>query len=244
MNKANYIITGVMKGGTTVLYDFITSHPDVNKSTKKEIHYFSLNYDKGEQWYSDHFIDNGKMNGEASPTYFDLATCKTIPTMINRHNPEAKIIVILRDPVERAISHFNHLVTINKNEKLAELGPERFFNLPYPEAITASSEVTSLLYQVLNFSSYSQKLNVYKSQFPDRLLVLQNDELRQKPYVTMKKVFNFLDLDESHKSKDFEKVKYSSGTALDQISNETQHKLRDFFAHDTANTLKMMSGLK
>jgi hypothetical protein len=60
----------------------------------------------------------------------------------------------------------------------------------------------------------------------------------------MKKVFNFLGLDEGHKSKDFEKVKYSSGTALDQISNETQHKLRGFFDHDTANTLKMMSGLK
>ena len=131
MNKADFLITGVMKGGTTILYDFITSHPQVNKATYKEIHYFSLFYDKGDEWYSEHFNNNGLLNGEASPTYFDLATTATIPNMIARHNQDTKVIVILRDPVERAISHYNHLVKINGMTKLEEMGPERFFNLPY-----------------------------------------------------------------------------------------------------------------
>jgi hypothetical protein len=243
MISADYIITGVMKGGTTILYDFITAHPDVNKATKKEVHYFSLNYEQGDQWYSDHFADNGKMNGEASPTYFDLATSKTIPAMIKRHNPVAKIIVIIRDPVERAISHYNHLVKINKNIKLEELGAERFFNLPYSDAVTASNMYTLLLYQVLNFSSYAQKLRIFKQEFGDRLLVLQNHELRLDPYNTMKKVYDFLELDSTFQSDDFDKVRYSSGTSLDQLSEETQRKLEQFFKEDQAVTRKILENL-
>jgi hypothetical protein len=236
MIQADFIITGVMKGGTTILYDFITSHPDVNKAIKKEIHYFSLNYDRGDKWYSEHFIDNTNLNGEASPTYFDLATSKTIPTMINRHNPNVKIIVILRDPVERAISHYNHLVKVNGNKKLEALGVERFFNLPYTEAITSSNEVATLLFQVLNFSAYTQKLDIYKKEFGDRLFILENDELRHNPFGTMKSVFKFLEIAEDHVHDDFEKIKYSSGTSLAQLSAETQRKLYDFFASDVIAT--------
>lgn len=243
MNKADFIITGVMKGGTTILYDFITAHPDVNKAKVKEIHYFTLNYDQGEHWYSDHFIDNDKMNGEASPTYFDLATSKTIPTMINRHNPDAKIIVIIRDPVERAISHYNHLVKINKNKALEELGAERFFNLPYSDAVTASNVYSSLLYHVLNFSSYSQKLRIFKQEFGNRLLVLQNDELRNDPYNTMKRVYEFLGLDSKFQSDDFDKVRYSAGTSLAQLSEETQRKMEQFFKEDLAVTKKLLENL-
>jgi hypothetical protein len=234
MIKADFLVTGVMKGGTTILYDFITSHPEVNKATQKEIHYFSLNYEKGDKWYSDYFSENGNLNGEASPTYFDLATSRTIPTMINRHNPNAKIIVILREPVERAISHYNHLVKVNDNQKLQELGVERFFNLPYTEAITSSNEVSSLLFQVLNFSAYAQKLAIYRKEFGERLLVLKNEQLRSDPYSTMKLVFQFLGVAEDYVHEDFDKVKYSSGTTLQQVSAETQRKLSDFFASDVA----------
>lgn len=243
MNKAEFIITGVMKGGTTILYDFITSHPDVNKAKQKEIHYFTLNYDKGEQWYSEFFEDNGKLNGEASPTYFDLSLAKTIPTMINRHNNDAKIIVITRDPVERAISHFNHLVKVNKNEALEKLGAERFFNLPYSNAVVTSNMYSSLLFHVLNFSAYSQKLRIFKQEFGDRLLVLKNEELREAPYDTMEKVYNFLEIESTFKSDDFDKVRYSAGTSLDQLSEETQRKLREFFKEDQEATNKLLESL-
>ena len=243
MNKADFIISGVMKGGTTILYDFITEHPEVNKAKVKEVHYFTLNYDKGDEWYSDHFANNGNINGEASPTYFDLATSKIIPAMINRHNLNSKIIVILREPVERAISHYNHLVNINKNERLKKMGAERFFNLPYSSAISASNEYSSLLYHVLNFSSYSQKLLIYKEQFGDRLLVLNNEALRSDPYSTMSKVYRFIGVDDSFVSNNFINFKYSAGTSLNQLSKETLHKLREFFAEDVTATERIIQGL-
>lgn len=238
--KPDFIIAGVMKGGTTILYDFITDHPDVNKAKEKEIHYFTLNYEKGDEWYSKFFESNGKINGEASPTYFDLATTKTIPTMINRCNDKVKIIVILRDPVERAISHYNHLIKVNSNKKLEDLGAERFFNLPYSSAITSSNYYSLLLFHVLNFSAYSQKLQIFKEQFKDRLFVLNNDELRNSPYESMRKIYEFLGLDSSYQSEKFKMVRYSIGTSINQLSNETQRKLREFFMEDQELTKKIL----
>lgn len=238
--KPNFLISGVMKGGTTILYDFITLHPDVNKSKEKEIHYFTLNYDKGDEWYSTHFLDNGKCNIEASPTYFDLATSRIVPGIIKRFNPDAKIIVILRDPVERAISHFNHLVRVGKNEKIAKLGIERFFNMPFSGAVKSTTEEEALLYQVLNFSCYALKLRIYKRVFGEGLLVLSNENLRNNPYRTMNSVYEFLGVDESFSSKQFEQFKYSAGTSLSQVSEETQKKLYDFFSSDIAATRTML----
>lgn len=242
--KADFLITGVMKGGTTILYDFLSLHPEINKSLKKEIHYFSLNYELGDSWYESHFLNNGLLNGEASPTYFDLATTKLIPSMINRHNPHCKIIVILRDPVERAISHFNHLVKINKNQNLNSIGIERFFNYPFSKSVVASDEISSLLYHVLNFSCYFQKLNIYRSQFGSRLMVLKNEELRNSPYETMQKVYDFLGVNSEFSSSEFENVRYSSGTNLGQISQETEYKLREFFAEDISSTEEFLKVLK
>src|SRR6266700_6115485 len=106
----HFIIVGTMKGGTTSLYDFITLHPDIERAKVKEIHYFSLNYHKGHQWYLDHFNSGpDKITGEASPTYFDAANMSLIPNLIKSFNPRVKILLIVRDPIERAISHYNHL---------------------------------------------------------------------------------------------------------------------------------------
>tara|TARA_Y100000385_G_C13021459_1_gene606377 strand:- start:214 stop:387 length:174 start_codon:yes stop_codon:yes gene_type:complete len=53
MNKIDFLIPGTMKGGTTRLYDLLTMHPEINKAKKQEIHYFTLNYDKGNNWYDE-----------------------------------------------------------------------------------------------------------------------------------------------------------------------------------------------
>ena len=55
--KPDFLIVGTMKGGTTILYDFINMHPDVESASQKEIHYFSLNYHKRVEWYLSHFTE-------------------------------------------------------------------------------------------------------------------------------------------------------------------------------------------
>jgi len=228
-----FLIIGTMKGGTTVLYDFICKHPNVATASQKEIHYFSLNYTKGEEWYQEYFKQkkSDTIIGEASPTYFDMATTPIIPNIIKNDLPDVKIIVIVRDPIERALSHYNHFCKVNKIKKLQDMGPERFFNMPYANAIKGTTQEDTWLYHVLNFSCYCNKYKIYRSIFGDNLLVLTNDELRQKPYETMEKVQSYLSLD-SFSSDIYEQVKYSAGTTLDQISVETQRKLGKFLYPD------------
>jgi len=232
-NKPDFLIIGTMKGGTTILYDFICDHPDAVAAVQKEIHYFSLYYDKGEDWYLSHFEEaNGSvMTGEASPTYFDMATGGVIPRLIKKVYPDIKLILVVRDPVDRAISHYNHYCGVNKLEHLKTMGIEKFFNGSYSDAIKGTTAEQNHLYHALNFSCYSKKYNYYKSIFKDNLLVIQNEELRGNSQNVMSSVHAHLGL-KDRESPFFEKVKYSAGTSKSQISNETLHKLQNYLYPD------------
>src|SRR5665213_166353 len=93
-------IVGTMKGGTTILYDYICTHPRVLPGIQKEIHYFSLYADRELEWYLDQFPDRAEdcQSIDASPTYFDVAGMPTIPAYIKKASPSARIILIVRDP--------------------------------------------------------------------------------------------------------------------------------------------------
>ena len=119
-----FIICGTQRGGTTTLYHYLKEHPQICMSEKKEVHYFDLNYHKSLQWYESHFKDcqNKKVKtiGEASPFYMYL---REVPERIDETLPDVKLIFILRNPVDRAYSHYWHEV---------KLGVEY---LPFEEAI-------------------------------------------------------------------------------------------------------------
>jgi hypothetical protein len=112
----DFIIIGARRCGTTSLYNYLTEHPDVLPALKKEIFFFDLFYDKGVEWYRWHFptriekrlreaMGRSKViTGEATPSYiFDAMA----PKRIHSFNPNAKLIVCLRNPVETAISAYN-----------------------------------------------------------------------------------------------------------------------------------------
>jgi len=228
----DFIIIGTMKGGTTILYDFINEHPDVTASKQKEIHYFSLYAHKGMEWYSSFFENDATFTGEASPTYFDMASSPAIPSLIKATLPEVKIILIVRDPVERAVSQFFHLQKINKIEALLEMDINEFFGGNFSSAITQTSPEDLYLYQTLNFSCYFRKLQAYLSVFgKERMLVLSNDQLKNDPSETMERVFNFLNLSDL-KNHDFSRIKYSSGMTADALNDNIRERLNRFLNPD------------
>jgi Sulfotransferase domain len=111
-----FVIIGAQRCGTTSLSRYLGAHPQVVSSTHKEIHYFDLNYERSDGWYRGHFPTRRYrrlvarrrgtcISGEASPYYMfhPLAAERLARTL-----PDAKLIVMLRDPVERAISHYHH----------------------------------------------------------------------------------------------------------------------------------------
>ena len=102
----SFVILGAQRGGTTSLYQWLAEHPDVDPAAYKEIHYFDRHYAKGARWYQAHFPfrRRGRMTGEGSPymLFHPLA-----PARAARDLPEeTKFIVLLREPVDRAISHY------------------------------------------------------------------------------------------------------------------------------------------
>jgi hypothetical protein len=104
----DFVILGAQRSGTTSLYRWLSAHPSIVPPTNKELHYFDLNYAKGEGWYRSRFPFErpGRVTGEASPylLYHPLA-----PERVARDlPPTTRFIVLLRDPVQRALSHYWH----------------------------------------------------------------------------------------------------------------------------------------
>ncbi|MEM6501676.1 MAG: sulfotransferase domain-containing protein [Cyanobacteria bacterium P01_C01_bin.89] len=108
-----FLIIGVQKGGTTSLYNYLQQHLQIQESLTKEVHFFDLNFDKGWDWYLEQLRakelinSNGKkvITGEASPYYIFHPL---VPERVFECVPNVKLIVLLRDPVARALSQYHH----------------------------------------------------------------------------------------------------------------------------------------
>ena len=106
----DFLIIGAQRCGTTSLWHYLKSHPDINVARKKEVHYFDHRYfSKSFDWYMNWFKDLKGVTGEASPFYIFHPNCSS---RIKSKFPDIKLIVLLRNPVDRAYSHYNH--EINK----------------------------------------------------------------------------------------------------------------------------------
>ncbi len=102
-----YIIAGAMRSGTTALNSYLRQHPEVGVSSDKETHFFDRNFDNGLDWYRSLFPEEGKFRaiGEATPNYMfsPMALDRIKETL-----PDVKLVVMLRNPIDRAYSHYWH----------------------------------------------------------------------------------------------------------------------------------------
>jgi hypothetical protein len=107
------LIIGTMKGGTSTLNAWLRHHPQVMFSAIKEVHYFNDHYDRGERWYRTYFPLweqwlGGRCALEATPAY--LYRSSVVMPRMHALVPDARLILLLRNPVTRAISHYGHQV--------------------------------------------------------------------------------------------------------------------------------------
>lgn len=101
----NFLIVGAMRCGTTFLAHCLGAHPDIYIPRAKEIHYFDVHFEKGPEWYKRKFSGAKKEHavGEATQSYMYL---DYVPPRIASLLPDARLIAILRNPVDRAYSHY------------------------------------------------------------------------------------------------------------------------------------------
>lgn len=202
----DFIIIGAQKGGTTNLYDMLTRHPCVAPALVKEIHFFDDNFAKGMAWYEASFprcpLDGGNdskhlITGEASPSYlFHPYAARRIFTV----TPAVKIIALLRNPVNRAYSHYHHEVRLG------------FEKLPFAEAIQMESkrlsgEKEKLLadetYASANYMHFSylargiyvDQIRAWRSVFPEgQILILKSEDFFRDAAAVVRQVWAFLGL--------------------------------------------------
>ncbi|MFB6355103.1 MAG: sulfotransferase domain-containing protein [bacterium] len=116
--RPSFLIIGAQKCGTTALADYLARHPELYPPRRKEVHYFDVNYVRGLNWYEQFFIppadeDESARTFDASPYYiFHPRT----PERIAQDFPDISMIVLLRNPVDRAYSHYRHQVRKNRED--------------------------------------------------------------------------------------------------------------------------------
>ena len=240
-NVANLFIVGGMKCGTTILRDYLCSHPDVFGPEQKEIHYFSLHEHKGVAWYNAHFDEDGKFSYQldASPTYLDLCNSGQIPNNIRAYNENAKVIILVRDPIMRAISHFNHLKNVNQIPCLQQMAEEEFFSFKLKEVVAEATPLNEYRRRVMDFSLYYQKILQFLHVFgEDNVCCIHNEDLRSSGQAVMDRVFEFLDLSPVT-SEFFAEEKYLAGTSQKKLSLATQVSLADIFGPNYYETCRL-----
>ncbi len=124
MTCPRFLIIGAQRSGTTSRYEYRLVHPRVAPAARKEIHCFDLRFDKGMDWYRAQFPDcaGGLVTGEASPYY---VFHPHVPERVRRHLPDVKLITLLRNPVDRAYSHYQHEVRLEREPLSFEEATER-----------------------------------------------------------------------------------------------------------------------
>ena len=154
---------GAQKCGTSVLHYYLSLHPEVSMSKPKELNFFieERNWPRGVDWYKAHFDAEARVRGEASPNYTAFPQHEGVPERMASVVPDAKLIYMVRDPLERIAAHWVHNYA-KRREKgtLAE-------TLTHPN----TSYVTRSMYamQLERFLAHYSKENV---------LVFQQSELR------------------------------------------------------------------
>ncbi len=187
----DFIIIGTQKGGTTALFEMLAQHPGVSPSLVKEVHYFDINYHRGEHWYRRHFpLTESGVSGEASPYYLFHPA---VPDRLRALVPKARLIVILRDPVERALSHYFHsrrrgyetlpMLEAFEAEEARLAGQEA--KLGAPDGVSYAHQHHSYVAR----SRYMEQLERWKGF---DLLVISNSQLRSEADETFARVCRFI----------------------------------------------------
>jgi len=200
----DFIIIGGQRCGSTSLYNLLIQHPRIAPAFRKEVQYFSLRASRSLDWYRSHFpLARGdgdgqpSVSGEATPYYlFHPAVPKRIHDVL----PDVRLIAVLREPVARAYSHYQHEVRSGYEDQSFEdavrLEPERLRGererlLRDPRYYSFEHHRHSYLAR----GAYAEQLEEWLRHFsPEQILVMDSREMFEQPGAVSNRVFRFLDL--------------------------------------------------
>ena len=201
----SFLVIGAQRSGSTALYRHLAAHPRILPPLRKEVHYFDFQYAKGRAWYLAHFPGiHKRLTGNYRAITFDASPYYMVhplaPERIRAFNPDMKLIAILRNPVDRALSHYNHetrrgVETLTFEEAIAA-EPERLAGAE--RELKQAPHCYSHRhhhFSYLDRGRYVHHLEPWLEHFPRKhLLVLRSEDLLEDPDPVMNQVFGFLGL--------------------------------------------------
>lgn len=167
-----------MKCGTTSLHRYLDTHPEIAMSRDKELRFFlgKQKWRLGVDWYATQFASGTRIRGESTPGYTAKARHPGVPARMHSIVPDARLIYMVRDPIERVVSHWVHAVYEGWEERAFE--------------VAADDE------WYLDRSRYWSQISGYLEHYPrDRILVIEMHDLAEDRAATLRRVYEFLDVD-------------------------------------------------
>ncbi|MBD1869399.1 tetratricopeptide repeat protein [Cyanobacteria bacterium FACHB-471] len=229
-HKPDFFILGVGKAGTTSLYKYLVKHPQVLPALQKEVNFFSHYFDEGLPWYLAQFpceIEGLKfLTGEATPCYlaFPEADQKLFSLF-----PDAKLILLLRNPVDRTISHYHDIVRAHYEERSLEtaiFSELEILKDATEETLTDGSYFSKSWSYVLN-SLYVYSIRRWTKLFPkENFLIIKSEDLYANPAKVVADTFNFLGLPNYQLNK---YKNYYPGDYKSPVSESLRRTLADYF---------------
>jgi hypothetical protein len=237
----DYLIIGVVKGGSTTLCAWVNAHPFVVPAAKKEVHYFDYQYSFGEDWYRSNFPrerdrtrfdrQHGRpfLTGEASPSYISHAYS---PARIAQDLPDIKMLVALRNPVDRAYSHYQ------MSRRAGEEPIDSFVEAVQAEEERLQPELDRVDADPSYFSGklggwsyllrgrYAEQLERWFELFPrEQFHFVKTEDLTVNPAPTLAGIYRFLDLPE-YEPQEFQPFHVA---AYDAIPDGASAMLAEYF---------------
>ena len=203
----DFLVIGAQKAGTTALYAYLRWHPGIGGPSWKEVSFFDRHWRRGEAWYRGHFPNslrtwlaqrsNGRplLIGEASPSYVFHPLA---PERVREVVPDVRLIVLLRNPIDRAYSHYQHEVALGREplpfEKALDAEEERMRG--EVERMTSDPSYFSYVWWNYTYAArgrYAEQLERWFAVFPrEQLLVVSSADLDDRPGETYGETLAFI----------------------------------------------------
>ena len=191
----NLVVIGAQKCGTSGLHFYLDLHPEISMSEPKELNFFigERNWPRGLEWYRAHFDPASRVRGESSPNYTAYPHHEGVAERMHSVVPDAKLIFLVRDPLERIAAHWVH-----NYAKRREKGDLRETLLHPSTTYVTRSQYHLQLTQFLNHFSESQ------------LLICDQTDLRLRRSQTLREIFAFLGVDSGFEHRRFHRERHRS----------------------------------
>lgn len=238
----DFLVIGGRRCGSTSLFHYLRQHPQIRASPTKEIHFFDSSYWKGSRWYRSHFpsaayrscyqrlYKKRLLSFEGTPYYLSHPL---VPKRASEILPNARLIVLLRNPVDRCFSDWKHSGTEALSfedslecEDMRLEGEEQKILASSPPPRGYFSPV-HLYHSYRNQGIYEKFLRRWLECFDeDRFCIIQSEDLYERPDHTMRGIYDFLGLEHVQ----LERYEKYNSTNDAKMSPDTRKRLEEFYA--------------